>query len=306
MKTLKYQFMPSKLTDPQIAVLTSLIPIGTMAAGAAVGNTVSIPSEVAACFSYMTTGLLVALVSIELMPEIFEQAKLRKDKTGAAVGFAIGAALLVGLLAGVETEKKKDVESATNAGHDSAEKDNTAVSTKHAAEKKEEEEAPKPFPAAAVTAFLILLWMYGLIIGIGMEVAKSQKAAIALALVTASTLGLDTFLAATENAELLKERGRPWWESVVVDVSGAVVLILGAFLGGEMESMKHHSNNGAPGFFFILGIAVAASLSVISEAQQSVVEKEASPQWYPPIFLYVGFLVILLIQWYAKQFKEHM
>lgn len=275
-------------TSPvKIAVLAGLIPVATLSVGSIVGKTVVLPDQLSASFSYMTTGLLVALVSIELMPEILTEAKKKTERGAAVGGLTLGAAGLVALLACVETEKKKEI----------------AVSVPVPPVKPKVE----AFPVASVVSWLIILWMYGLIIGVGPEIALDSKSVQTLALITASTIAIDTFLIGVESSEEIKRRGRPWWQSTLVSLAGALLLLGGSFLGGKLENARKHGGSSV-GYFIILGIALAASLSLISQSQRATKEVEernaGQTWWYPPIFLYVGFLVILHIQWYAKRLKK--
>ena len=287
----------------KIAVLAGLIPVGTLTIGGVVGKTVVLPDQLSSSFSYMTTGLLVALVSIELMPEILTEAKKKRDRGAAVSGLVGAAAALIALLACVETEKKKELKdlekegiTVVTEGVNLVDVDVPVVKVKAQA-----------FPVASVVSWLIILWMYGLIIGIGPEVALDSNAAKTLALITASAISIDTFLIGVEASEEIKRRGRPWWESMLVSLSGAVLLLAGSLLGGKLENAKKHGN-ASVGYFIILGIALASSLSLISQSQRATKEVEernaGKSWWYPPIFLYVGFLIILHIQWYAKQFKK--
>lgn len=283
----------------KIAVLAGLIPVATLSVGGIVGKTVVLPDQLSSSFSYMTTGLLVALVSIELMPEILTEAKKKRDRGAAVAGLIGAAAALIALLACVETEKKKELKD--------FEKEGIKVVTEGVNLVDVVTVKTQAFPVASVVSWLIILWMYGLIIGVGPEVALNTDAAKTLALITASAISIDTFLIGVEASAEIKRRGRPWWESMLVSVSGAALLLGGSLLGGKLENARKHGNSSV-GYFIILGIALASSLSLISQSQRATKEVEERNEgknwWYPPIFLYVGFLIILHIQWYAKQFKK--
>jgi hypothetical protein len=289
--------MPT-LTDPQLAVVAALVPVATLAAGGVVGNAVKLPAEVAVSFSYITTGLLIALVSIELVPELFFEAKKANDRAGAIFGFIAGAILLVGLQAGVK--QAKHAEEKVDVGHVPS----VALQGGHGEEHGAGGSVKKKFPAASVAAYLIMLWMYGMVMGVSLESAHGMDGAKKpLVFTMAAAIAIDTFVSSTENAALLKESGRPWWESLVVDITAAALLLLGAFIGGELEMLKHNKTKGASaGFFFILGIGVASAMSIISSSQQHAAHSEVE-EWYPPMFQYVGFLVILIVNFYASKFK---
>lgn len=297
------------ITEPQIATLASLIPVATLVVGVTLGDRVAIPAVVSESFSYMTTGLLVALIALELIPEILHEAQSTKERVGAAFGFVTGAALLVGMLAAVDSwnrakgtgeeedaPPKKSVRPRARAIHGTEADANQAEN--------EEPHRRLAFPAAAVSSSFILLLMYGLIIGIGLESTNNPQVVKTLALVTAGTISLDTFLNGVESAVLFKECSRPAWEVIVINAVGCGLLMVGAFTGGTVERFKH-GKTGAFVFFFILGVATSCALSVVSQAQKPAAGKseedaDSTRAWYPSIFMYVGFLIILHAQWYTK------
>ena len=87
------------LTVPEISTLTALVPVATLTIGVAIGNRVVIPDGVSESFGYMTPGLLVALIAIDIMPEILHDARTTPERLGAAFGFVTGGVLLIGMLA---------------------------------------------------------------------------------------------------------------------------------------------------------------------------------------------------------------
>jgi zinc transporter ZupT len=288
----------------KIAALASTIPVSTLFIGLTLGERVKVPEQVSASFSYMTTGLLVALISLELMPEILHEAKKNSDRAGAAIGVVTGAALLVGMVAAVDSQHPPpSLEAATEAQPETTTK---ALHAEGAPAEPQPKPAPEhaprerePFPAVSVASSLIILLMYGLIIGIGLE-SNDHKVVKTLAMVTAGALGLDTFLVGIESASLFAERGRPVWEPILINVIGAGMLVLGAFVSGRVEGMKSR-RVGSFFFFFILGVATSCSLSIVAQAQKSASEKQQkNVEWYPPIFMYFGFLVVLHAQWYSR------
>ncbi|NBQ48575.1 MAG: hypothetical protein EBU33_09010, partial [Sphingobacteriia bacterium] len=127
-----------------------------------------------------------------------------------------------------------------------------------------------------------------------------------LAMIMASTIGLDAFLSGVESAVLFEECKRPSWEIFLITGINCGLLLLGGFTGGMFEQLKQ-TKKGNVAFFYILGTATATALAVISQSQKTTVATETGPRaWYPQIFLYLGFLTMLIIQWQVKGLQANV
>ena len=250
------------------AVIASLIPTATLLTGNAIGTRVKMPPAASACFSYLTQGLLVGLVSIELMPEVLKEAVRKRDKASASIGFLLGSILFVGLMAGVRAEEDK--------------KDDVVGKGK--------------IPLATVIGNLVMLWTYGVIVGVTVD----GRPSFVIALLTACTLSIDTFLMGVEESELLKEKRREWWEALLVALSGGALMLFGAFVGGKLDSGRSLA------YFLMVGVAIASALSIVSQTQRTLNEiEQREKEWYPFMFLYVGFFILLLVTWFSKRLNDN-
>ena len=311
------------LNATQLSTLAALVPVTTLIVGVVVGDHVKIPIGISESFAYMTTGLLVALVSLDLMPEILREAQTSSQRLGAAFGFVTGGAVLVGLLAAVDsmnTAKDNDsnspVEAVVQRGRAVVQRGRAVVhrvssasrgqtSLKPILVKESDEEKALAFPIASVVSTFVLLLLDGLLIGIGLE-SSSESNMKTLAMIMASTIGLDAFLSGVESAVLFEECKRPSWEIFLITGINCGLLLLGGFTGGMFEQLKQ-TKKGNVAFFYILGTATATALAVISQSQKTTVATETGPRaWYPQIFLYLGFLTMLIIQWQVKGLQANV
>ena len=293
------------LTVPEISTLTALVPVATLTIGVAIGNRVVIPDGVSESFGYMTTGLLVALIAIDIMPEILHDARTTPERLGAAFGFVTGGVLLIGMLAAgdiMNTPKDDDPNVAPTLTTPA-----TRLPSRVRSVIKNEPDDQKElaFPIASVVSSFVLLLLDGLLIGIGLE-SSNETIIITLAMIMASTIGLDTFLTGVESAVLFKECKRPVWENYVITIVNCGLLLLGGFFGGALEKLKN-TKKGTVGFFYILGTAMATALAMISQSHKTTVVTEKGPiVWYPQIFLYLGFLIMLVTQWHVKGLQGNL
>ena len=304
------------LNATQLSTLAALVPVTTLIVGVVVGDHVKIPIGISESFAYMTTGLLVALVSLDLMPEILREAQSSSQRLGAAFGFVTGGAVLVGLLAAMDsmnTAKDNDsnspVEAVVQRGRAVVQRVSSAsrgqTSLKPILVKESDEEKALAFPIASVVSTFVLLLLDGLLIGIGLE-SSSESNMKTLAMIMASTIGLDAFLSGVESAVLFEECKRPSWEIFLITGINCGLLLLGGFTGGMFEQLKQ-TKKGNVAFFYILGTATATALAVISQSQKTTVATETGPRaWYPQIFLYLGFLTMLIIQWQVKGLQANV
>jgi len=285
------------LNATQLSTLAAFVPVTTLVIGVALGDNVKIPTGISESFAFMTTGLLVALVSLDLMPEIMREAHSTPQRLGAAFGFVTAGAVLVALLAvtdSMNTVKANDLNSSVARERGVLQ----PISVKRITNEPDEEEALF-FPIASVVSTFVLLLLNGLLIGIGLE-SSPKSNMITLAMIMASTIGLDAFLTGVESAVLFEECKRPSWEIYLITTINCGLLLLGGFTGGILEQMKS-TKKGNVAFFYILGTATATALAVISQTQKTTVVTETGPSaWYPQIFLYLGFLTMLLTQWHVK------
>jgi hypothetical protein len=272
------------MKDESLSVCLGLIPVATLAAGTVVGQRVAMPDEVVACLSNTSTGLMTAILCMDLMPEVINEARGRADKAAVGVGLGVASLALVGLYAATEYQQRKLA---------------AAVAA----------DAPPPSPSrvpvSTIVSALVVLFLYGTIIGASLDEAAAAKNTVGA--IVATTLAVDAFLVGTETASIFAEHERKAWEAALVSTGGAAVLLLGCFGGGAMQSYRRRRDGGggaaASSFlsFAFLGVSVAAALAVISQSQRVATDKEeATARWYPTIFIYVGFALVLAVQWTSK------
>ena len=94
------------MKDESLSVCLGLIPVATLVAGTVVGQRVAMPDEVVACLSNTSTGLMAAILCMDLMPEVINEARRRTDKAAIGVGSGVASLVLVGLYAATEYQQR--------------------------------------------------------------------------------------------------------------------------------------------------------------------------------------------------------
>lgn len=265
------------MKDESLAVCLGLIPVATMFSGTAMGQRVPLPDEAVACLSNASTGLMTAILCMDLMPEVLDEARRGVDRAAIGTGLGVAGAVLVGLYAATEYQEQR--------------RERTVLSSSSAV------------PVSTIVSSLVALFLYGAIIGASLSNGAAVKKTVGV--MVAVTLAVDSFLLGTETASTFVDHERPMWEAPVVIVSGAALLLLGCYAGGAMQE-KRRVAAGASTFmsFSFLGVAVAAALAVIAQSQRTATDKqEGSARWYPTLFIYVGFALVLAVQWTARSLR---
>ena len=273
------------MKDESLSVCLGLIPVATLVAGTVVGQRVAMPDEVVACLSNTSTGLMAAILCMDLMPEVINEARRRTDKAAIGVGLGVASLVLVGLYAATEYQQRALDERDGGAG----------------------DAPPSNVPVSTIVSSLVVLFLYGTLIGASLDEAGGGGAAAknTVGAMVAATLAVDAFLVGTETASIFAEHKRRAWEAALVSLGGAGVLLLGCFGGGAMQSHRRRGAAVAAASSFLsfafLGVAVAAALAVIAQSQRVATDKqEATVRWYPTLFIYVGFALVLAVQWTSK------
>jgi len=271
------------MKDESLAVCLGLVPVATLFSGTAMGQRVPLPDEAVACLSNASTGLMTALLCMDLMPEVLDEARRGVDRAAIGTGLGVAGVVLVGLYAATEYQEQRRER-------------NTSLSS-----------SPSAVPVSTIVSSLVVLFLYGAIIGASLSGggggATAKKTVGAM---VAVTLAVDSFLMGTETASTFVEHERPMWEAPIVIVSGAALLLLGCYAGGAMQD-KRRVAAGASTFmsFSFLGVAVAAALAVIAQSQRVATDKqESSARWYPTLFIYVGFALVLAVQWTTRSLRD--
>jgi hypothetical protein len=281
------------------AVLLSLMSVTTIAAGTATGDLARIPRLVTASFSYLTSGMLLALVGLRLIPELFETSDLVRpparavaggainmtsvEKGGAALGFIVGAGLMVGMgylafsqITAVDT-------TAGAPGSLPVAPENLTVALIPP------DKAVGVFPYGAIVAFLVIVLTNGVVIGITTDASRNVGLAMSI------VISIELYFSATEKASLLNERELDWWQTVVVALTACGAVMGGAAIGSVAGSSRS-TRSGAFGYYALIAFAVAATQSMISDAQSRAVWASPEEVW-PSSFQFVGFFILLVVDW---------
>jgi len=282
------------------------LPTGTMMLGGLVVFWVEFGPKMIAGMQHFASGILLAAISWELVPTI--KADTNNEKTATAVGFVIGAGLLMfigrydfkhwlrcyrklscmsseTLLVEVPTESPPPVERDANAGDIELGDFETKVKVV------EEPVAPMHgIPMGLVAAVVVDGSIDGLLIGI------SYVASTSAGLITAIALLIEMGLLGISTSATLKKGQLAKWKTFFLVFTLPLPIMIAGVIGATILSSLSGAWYIAVVSFGIAGLLYLVTEELIVEAH----DDEETDRWYVSGLCFVGFLFVVLLSEYAE------
>jgi hypothetical protein len=270
-------------TVPQQAVVAALLPSLMVLGGTAISLTGDLPKPVASSMGYFSSGVLLALLGINVLPSMYGNANTPMKKGGAAFGYLMGGALMLAMSSVALSESNKHRVKLEVINHSL-----TLVP---------ENLTQGVFPFEAITSYLIATFVSGFLIGLTFQRDRNS-----VGLTVAATSGVQILFETLSISNLIEARGLPSWTLFVIDVLTITLVITGAYTGAKYEQVKA-TQKGVSAFFYygFMGFVVAILQSYMTDTTSIQASRLREGEWYPPMWQYIGFMLLTTVEWTKRR-----
>jgi len=244
----------------KVILLFSLIPLATMLIGGFLGIFFNVKNNIRSIILHLAAGVIFAVVSIELLPDIVEKENIM----GVSIGFFAG--LFVMLLIKHFSHKSEEK-------HKNSLKNNPSQASL----------ITNLIPWALIIGIAVDIFIDGILLGVGFAAGQSEGVLLCVALsIEILVLGL------VVSAELKAEKIT---KTRIIQIISflAITFVFGAFAGAIMLSVLNEDV-----LTYILAFGLSALMYLVTEELLVEAHEQKDTAFNTTIF-FVGFFIFLII-----------